>query len=63
MYYIVETSKSFEQAANDLDAAVKSHGFGALHIHNLGMTLPKIIRSLKCAIRCRRLKFWLSKCV
>ncbi len=39
MYYIVESSKSFEQAANDLDAAVKSHGFGVLHIHNLGTTL------------------------
>ena len=39
MYYIVETNKSFEQASNDLDAAVKSHGFGVLHIHNLGMTL------------------------
>jgi uncharacterized protein (DUF302 family) len=39
MYYIVETNKSFEQASNDLDAAVKSHDFGVLHIHNLGMTL------------------------
>lgn len=39
MYYIVETNKSFEQASNDLDAAVKSHEFGVLHIHNLGMTL------------------------
>lgn len=39
MYYIVETDKSFEQASNDLDAAVKSHEFGVLHIHNLGMTL------------------------
>ena len=32
MYYIVETVKSFEQAATDLDAAVKKHGFGVLHI-------------------------------
>lgn len=39
MYYLVETNKSFEQASNDLDAAVKSHDFGVLHIHNLGMTL------------------------
>ena len=39
MYYIVETEKSFEQAATDLDAAVKNHGFGVLHIHDLGNTL------------------------
>ena len=39
MYYIVETAKSFEQAAMDLDAAVKKHGFGVLHIHDLGNTL------------------------
>lgn len=39
MYYIVETGKSFEQAATDLDAAVKRNGFGVLHIHDLGATL------------------------
>lgn len=39
MYYIVETEKSFTQAAEDLAAAVKSHGFGVLHIHDLGATL------------------------
>jgi len=39
MYYIVETEKSFEQAATDLEAAVKRHGFGVLHIHDLGTTL------------------------
>ena len=39
MYYIVETVKSFEQAATDLEAAVKRHGFGVLHIHDLGTTL------------------------
>jgi uncharacterized protein (DUF302 family) len=39
MYYIVETEKSFEQAATDLDAAVQAHGFGVLHVHNLGATL------------------------
>ena len=39
MYYIVETAKSFEQAATDLDVAVKKHGFGVLHIHDLGNTL------------------------
>ena len=39
MYYIVETGKSFEQASADLDAAVKQHGFGVLHVHDLGGTL------------------------
>ena len=39
MYYIVETTKSFQQAATDLEAAVKQHGFGVLHIHDLGTTL------------------------
>ncbi len=39
MYYIVETKKSFEQASADLQAAVINHGFGVLHVHNLGETL------------------------
>jgi len=39
MYYIVESSKSFEQASADLDSAVKGHGFGVLHVHDLGATL------------------------
>jgi uncharacterized protein (DUF302 family) len=39
MYYIVDTPKTFEQAAGDLDAAVKAHGFGVLHVHDLGNTL------------------------
>lgn len=39
MYYTVETHKSFEQATTDLDTAVKKHGFGVLHIHDLGKTL------------------------
>ena len=39
MYYIAETAKTFEQAAADLDAAVKNHGFGVLHVHDLGGTL------------------------
>jgi uncharacterized protein (DUF302 family) len=39
MYYIVETSKSFDQASADLDAAVKRHDFGVLHVHDLGNTL------------------------
>lgn len=39
MYYIVETLKSFERAAMDLESAVQHHGFGVLHVHNLGETL------------------------
>jgi len=39
MYYIAETGKSFEQAAQDLESEVKNLGFGVLHIHNLGETL------------------------
>lgn len=39
MYYVVDTSKDFEQAADDLDAAVKKLGFGVLHVHDLGQTL------------------------
>jgi uncharacterized protein (DUF302 family) len=39
MYYIVETKKTFDQAATDLDAAVKRHEFGVLHVHDLGATL------------------------
>lgn len=39
MYYIVESSKSFEQVAADLDSAVKRNGFGVLHVHDIGNTL------------------------
>jgi uncharacterized protein (DUF302 family) len=39
MYYIIETEKTFEQASADLDSAVKEHGFGVLHVHDLGATL------------------------
>jgi uncharacterized protein (DUF302 family) len=39
VYYIVETEKSFDQASADLDSAVGRHGFGGLHVHDLGATL------------------------
>ena len=39
MYYIVDSEKSFEQASADLEAAVVHHGFGVLHVHDLGTTL------------------------
>ena len=39
MYYIVESDKTFNQASTDLAAAVIRHGFGVLHVHDLGATL------------------------
>ena len=39
MYHNVETSKSFVQASADLESAVKRHGFGVLHVHDLGTAL------------------------
>jgi len=39
MYYIVETDKTFGDAVNDLEVAVKNNDFGVLHIHNLNETL------------------------
>ncbi|MFU8821050.1 MAG: DUF302 domain-containing protein [Gammaproteobacteria bacterium] len=39
MYYIADTTKTFEQASSDLQAAVANHGFGVLHVHDLGATL------------------------
>ena len=37
--YIVETTKSPAQAVTDLQAAVKEHGYGVLHIYDLKETL------------------------
>jgi uncharacterized protein (DUF302 family) len=51
MYYIVETDKSFEQAAADLDVAVKAHGFGVLHVHDLGGTLRS--KGIEFAEQCK----------
>ncbi|MEQ1622809.1 MAG: DUF302 domain-containing protein [Methylococcales bacterium] len=39
MYYIVQTNKSFNQASIDLESAVLRHGFGVLHVHDLGTSL------------------------
>ena len=39
MYYTVQTDKTFEQAATDLEATIKRHNFGVLHVHDLGATL------------------------
>jgi len=39
MQYVIETNKTANQAAIDLEAAVKRHDFGVLHAHNLKETL------------------------
>jgi uncharacterized protein (DUF302 family) len=39
MYYVVETEKTFERAAVDLEVTVKRLGFGVLHVHDMGGTL------------------------
>lgn len=51
MYYIVNSDKSFKQASDDLDAAVKRNGFGVLHIHDLGETLRS--KGVEFAEQCR----------
>ncbi len=39
MFYIVESEKSFAQASKDLESAIVIHGFGVMHVHDLGATL------------------------
>jgi len=39
MYYVVDSTKNFDQAVSDLEVSVKDLGFGVLHVHNLGETL------------------------
>ncbi|MDH4047096.1 MAG: DUF302 domain-containing protein [Gammaproteobacteria bacterium] len=51
MYYIVETEKSFAQASADLDISVKHHGFGVLHVHDLGATLRN--KGIEFAEQCK----------
>lgn len=51
MFYIVGSEKPFAQAAADLDAAVKRHGFGVLHVHDVGATLRA--RGVDFAEQCR----------
>lgn len=41
MKHMVETAKSVPQAADDLEAAVKRHGFGVLHVYDLKETLAR----------------------
>lgn len=51
MYYVVESSKSFEQASTDLETAVKNNSFGVLHIHDIGNTLRN--KGVSFAEQCR----------
>lgn len=51
MYYIVDSGKTFDQASADLESAVKRHGFGVLHIHDLGATLRS--KGIAFADECR----------
>lgn len=51
MYYIVESGKSFEKAAEDLQEAVVRNGFGVLHVHDLGATLRK--KGVEFAEQCK----------
>lgn len=39
--YVVDSEKSPEAAARDLEAAVKEHGFGVLHVHDLQHTMQQ----------------------
>lgn len=41
MKYILNTSKTVNQAADDLEKAVANHQFGVLHIHDLKATMNK----------------------
>lgn len=54
MYYIVDSDKPFELAAADLEAAVRRHGFGVLHVHDLGATLRS--KGIAFAEECRVLE-------
>ena len=51
MYFIVQSDKTFELAASDLDAAVKRNGFGVLHVHDLGATLRS--KGIEFAEQCK----------
>lgn len=51
MYYIATTSKSVADAARDLEAATKKHGFGVLHVHDLKATLTS--KGFPLAAECR----------
>ena len=51
MYFIVESTKTVDAAAPDLEEAVKKHKFGVLHVHNLKQTLKS--KGIEFANECR----------
>ncbi len=51
MFHIVDSGKSFEDASAALEAAVVEHGFGVLHVHDVGETLRE--KGVDFAERCR----------
>lgn len=54
MLYVVETHKDFEKAVQDLEGAVKRHGFGVMHVHDLKKTLNE--KGVSFQNRCRILE-------
>lgn len=54
MRYIKTTTKSVDQATQDLEAAVIRHQFGVLHVHNLKETMKK--KGVEFANECRILE-------
>ncbi|MEW6268897.1 MAG: DUF302 domain-containing protein [Thermodesulfobacteriota bacterium] len=38
---VVESSKPFDEACRALEQAIAQHGFGILHVHDIGQTLAK----------------------
>jgi uncharacterized protein (DUF302 family) len=51
VYHIVTTKKSVDEAASALEAAVKKHGFGVLHVYDLKRTLAS--KGVDLAAECR----------
>jgi protocatechuate 4,5-dioxygenase alpha subunit len=51
MYYIVDSKKSVNEAARDLDASVKRHNFGVLHVYDLKATLKS--KGIELPSECR----------
>ena len=41
MKFIVESKKTVDAASSDLQAAIKRHGFGVLHVYDLKQTLAE----------------------
>ncbi|HLF09663.1 MAG TPA: DUF302 domain-containing protein [Gammaproteobacteria bacterium] len=54
VYYIVDSDKSVNDAARDLDAAVKKYGFGVLHTYDLKQTLKN--KGFELPAECRILE-------